>query len=102
MSHRLLLATAEGFWQPEQDGLTMPYVERYFAELPAAVARYTPRLTARLAAEAFPRFAVHAETEAAARDLLDRDGLPAALRRAVLDGTDDLRRALAARAVATA
>src|SRR5947207_7990303 len=96
-SHRLLLATAEGFWQPEHDELTKPYVERYFTELPRAVAGYTPHLTTRLAAAAFPRFAVGEETMAAARALLDRDGLPAALRRAVLGVTDDLRRALAAR-----
>ena len=60
-SHRLLIATANGFWQPEQEELTREYVPRYFAELPTLVDRYTPQLLGRLAETAYPRFAVALE-----------------------------------------
>lgn len=42
LSGRLLEAIAEGFWQPEQAELTAAYVDRYFAEMPAAAHRRTP------------------------------------------------------------
>src|SRR5690606_20460017 len=32
-SNRVVVATAEGFWQPEQAELTGAYVPRYFAEI---------------------------------------------------------------------
>ncbi|MDT4986404.1 MAG: aminopeptidase [Micromonosporaceae bacterium] len=97
LSNRLLLATADGFWQPDQDDLTAGYVGRYFAELPAMANRRSPEVTWRLAAAAYPRLAVRSETVTAAQRLLDHDDLPAGLRRTVLDCTDDLRRALAVR-----
>jgi aminopeptidase N len=100
LSNRLLLALAAGFWQPGQDSLTDAYVPRYFEDMPAMAARRPAEVVLRLAAAAFPRFAVNTATADAARRLLDRDDLPAALRRAVLDSADDLRRALAVRAMA--
>ena len=97
MSNRLATATADGFWQPEQLALTQPYVSRYFAEMPAAATRRTPWVAERIAALAFPRYAVDPATSQAAAALLARDDLTAGLRRAVTDAADDLRRALAAR-----
>ena len=100
LSNRLLLATAGGFWQAEQATLTQSYVDRYFVEMPSAADRRTPQVFNKLAALAYPRFAVAAGTAAAAERMLRRDDLAPGLRRAVLDQTDDLRRALAARALA--
>jgi aminopeptidase N len=100
LSNRHVLALAEGFWQPEHDLLTAPYVDRYFHDMPMVAGRRTAQVVARLAAVAYPRYAVTTSTADAADRLLSADGLPSMLRRAVLDGTDDLRRALAARAAA--
>ncbi|MEO3929174.1 aminopeptidase N [Micromonosporaceae bacterium B7E4] len=97
LSNRLLEATARGFWQPEQAGLTDSYVERYFAEMPAAARRRTPWVADRVAGLGYPRYAVSARTRELAAALLARDDLPPGLRRVVVDEDDDLRRALAAR-----
>jgi aminopeptidase N len=98
-SARLVTAAAEGFWHPEQEQLTAEYVPRYFAEMPAMAARRPPGTATAAARFAFPQYAVSAETVAAAESMLARDDVGPTLRRAVVDGTDDLRRALAARAI---
>ncbi|MFC0532643.1 aminopeptidase N [Phytohabitans kaempferiae] len=97
LSNRLVEAHAEGFWQPEQAELTKSYVERYFAEMPAAARLRTPWSADRVAKRAFPRFAVAKSTRKAAAALLARDDIAPSLRRIVIDADDDLRRALAAR-----
>ncbi|MDG4805710.1 aminopeptidase N [Micromonospora sp. WMMD1120] len=102
LSNRLLEATAEGFWQPEQAELTAGYVERYFAEMPAAARRRTPWTADRVATLAFPRYAVAQPTREAAAALLARDDLTPGLRRVVTDADDDLRRALVARTAVAA
>jgi aminopeptidase N len=97
LSNRLVEAYAEGFWQPEQADLTRSYVERYFAEMPAAARLRTPWVADRVAKSAYPRYAVAASTRKAAAALLARDDLEPGLRRVVVDADDDMRRALAAR-----
>jgi aminopeptidase N len=102
LSGRLLEAITEGFWQPEQADLTAAYVDRYFAEMPAAAHRRTPWTAERVAALAFPRYAVAQPTREAAAALLARDDLTPGLRRVVTDADDDLRRALVARTAVAA
>ncbi|MEV7326534.1 aminopeptidase N [Micromonospora sp. NPDC093244] len=102
LSNRLLEATAEGFWQPEQAEVTAAYVERYFTDMPAAAARRTAWTADRVAALAFPRYAVAQPTREAAAALLARDDLTPGLRRVVVDADDDLRRALVARTAVAA
>ncbi|QGN47298.1 aminopeptidase N [Micromonospora sp. WMMC415] len=102
LSNRLVEATAEGFWQPEQAELTSPYVTRYFADMPAAAQRRTPWVADRIAALAFPRYAVAQTTREAVAALLARDDLTPGLRRRVVDADDDLRRALVARTAVAA
>ncbi|PWR08058.1 aminopeptidase N [Micromonospora acroterricola] len=102
LSNRLLEATAEGFWQPEQAELTAAYVERYLADMPAAARRRTAWTADRVAALAFPRYAVAQPTREAAAALLARDDLTPGLRRVVTDADDDLRRALVARTAVAA
>ncbi|MEU5905215.1 aminopeptidase N [Micromonospora sp. NPDC047527] len=102
LSNRLLEATAEGFWQPEQAELTAAYVERYFAEMPAAARRRTPWTADRVAKLAFPHYAVAQPTREATAALLARDDLTPGLRRVVTDADDDLRRALVARTAVAA
>ncbi|NES29074.1 aminopeptidase N [Micromonospora terminaliae] len=102
LSNRLVEATAESFWQPEQAELTAGYVERYFADMPAAARLRTPWTADRVAALAFPRFAVGQTTRELAAALLARDDLTPGLRRRVVDLDDDLRRALVARTAVAA
>ncbi|MEU4475400.1 aminopeptidase N [Micromonospora sp. NPDC023888] len=102
LSNRLLEATAEGFWQPEQAELTAAYVERYFTDMPTAARRRTPWTADRVAKLAFPRYAVAQPTREAAAALLARDDLTPGLRRVVTDADDDLRRALVARTAVAA
>ncbi|EFC84372.1 aminopeptidase N [Parafrankia sp. EUN1f] len=99
MSVRLVAATAQGFWQPDQGDLTDPYVERYFAELPRVAARRSPHAVRQVAAAAFPRYAVRPATLAAAESLLAGPDAGPVLSRVVMDAADDLRRAVAAREV---
>jgi aminopeptidase N len=100
LSNRLLEATAQGFWQPEQAALTESYVARYFDEMPAAAARRPAWLAERLASLAFPSFAVAESTRGAADELLAQPDLAPTVRRAVTDAGDELARALVARALA--
>ncbi|GAB3943450.1 hypothetical protein GCM10027614_32130 [Micromonospora vulcania] len=75
LSNRLLEATAEGFWHPEQAELTEAYVGRYFAEMPAAASSRTAWTADRVAKLAFPHYAVAQPTREAAAALLARDDL---------------------------
>ncbi|MEU4369103.1 aminopeptidase N [Micromonospora chersina] len=102
LSNRLVEATAEGFWQPEQAELTAGYVERYFADMPEAARLRTPWTADRVATLAFPRYAVAQPTRDMAAALLARDDLTPGLRRRVVDLDDDLRRALVARTAVAA
>ncbi|MEO3744922.1 aminopeptidase N [Plantactinospora sp. B5E13] len=97
LSNRLVMAHATGFWQPEQTGLTASYVERYFAGIVEAARRRMPLVAERVAALAYPRYAVTPRTRELAAALLARPDLPSGLRRVVTDADDDLRRALLAR-----
>ncbi|MEU4774829.1 ERAP1-like C-terminal domain-containing protein, partial [Micromonospora sp. NPDC023644] len=102
LSNRLVEATAEGFWQPEQAELTAGYVARYFADMPAAARSRTPWVADQIAKSAFPRYAVAQPTREAAAALLARDDVTPGLRRVVTDADDDLRRALIARTAVAA
>ncbi|MDR7278633.1 aminopeptidase N [Catenuloplanes atrovinosus] len=97
LSNRMLVAYGQGFWQPEQSELTAPYVERYFAEIPEAAPLRSGWSAERLAALTFPAYAVSPETRAASARLLAREDLHPAVRRAVTDADDDMRRALRSR-----
>ncbi|MFC7545408.1 aminopeptidase N [Plantactinospora sp. GCM10030261] len=97
LSNRQVLATANGFWQPEQDELTEAYVERYFADSPRMAKLRTPYVVEKVAQVAFPAYAVRPRTRELAAALLARDDLPPTARRSVVDRADDLRRALVAR-----
>jgi aminopeptidase N len=94
-SNRLVGAAAEGFWHPGQANES--YVERYFAEMPAVAAFRSPAVLARIAAGAYPRYAASPATIDLAGALLARPDLHPVLRRILVDCTDELSRALAAR-----
>ncbi|WP_326556243.1 aminopeptidase N [Micromonospora sp. NBC_01796] len=97
LSNRLVEANAGGFWQPEQEALTESYLERYFAEMPAAARLRTSWTADQVARLAFPQYAVAPRTRELAAALIERDDLTPGLRRVVTDAADDLRRALLSR-----
>lgn len=88
---------AEGFWQPEQATLTEPYVERFFAEIPAAARLRGDLVLDVLLRFLYPRHAATRDTLGLAAGLLARDDLSVPLRSRVTDFTDDLRRVVEAR-----
>ena len=90
LSRPLLTETANGFWQPDQRELTAGYVPRYFAALPAIGDR-GGAIANVLGGRLFPRCETTPETVRLAEQCLAGD-LPGAVRRAVADQLDDLRR----------
>ena len=86
-------ATAEGFFRPGQEELTEPYVERYFAEIGATAQFRHGWALGQVAKLAFPYLAVSAGTVQRAEAALATD-LADPVRRELVDGLDQLRRAL--------
>ncbi|MFF7165268.1 aminopeptidase N [Streptomyces sp. NPDC008086] len=97
LSNYLFIATAHGFWQPEQADLLRQYVPRFYQDAVALGARRGPAMADAAGRHAFPVHAVDAEALALGEDCL-RDGEPVpALRRRLADQLDDLARALKVR-----
>ncbi|MEV6169912.1 aminopeptidase N [Streptomyces sp. NPDC051954] len=97
LSNYLFIATAQGFWQPEQADLVREYVPRYYADAVAVAARRGPAIADAAGRWAFPAHAVDADTLRLGEACL-RDGDPIpALRRKLVDQLDDLARALRVR-----
>jgi aminopeptidase N len=89
-----LYAIAEGFFEPGQEELTDPYVRRYFAEIAATAEFRTGWSLGAVAGRAYPSLAATPATLELANQAL-AGPLAGPLRRALLDGTDALRRAVA-------
>ncbi len=101
LSNHLVWATAEGFWQVDQDALTASYVDRFVVDMPIMAARRAPQVAERLMKLAYPSTVVEPGALAALTAMADQGGLAPVLARLVRDGNDDLERALAARRLAT-
>ena len=86
-------ATGAGFWMAGQEELTEPYVARYFDEIGGTADFRSGWALGEVAENAFPVLAATDEAVRQAENLLDSE-LPALIRRAVVDGLDQLRRAL--------
>jgi aminopeptidase N len=97
VSNYELYALGGGFWHPAQTELTAPYVERYFAEIPATGGFRQGWVVSRVADLAYPRTAVSRDTLDRSDAALAADDLDAGIRRSIVDAADDLRRALASR-----
>jgi aminopeptidase N len=102
LSSYRLFALAEGFWQPEQLELTAPYVERFFAEMPAAAELRGDMVLDLLLRSLYPRYSATQGTLALAEKMITRSDLQPTLRRRAADYTDDLRRVVQARAATEA
>ena len=93
----LLSEILEGFQRADQTALTAPYAEPYFAALDEIWAQRTIENASTIVEGAFPAYLVDERTLALADAWLAGEHAPA-LRRLVLEGRDDLARALRARA----
>ena len=89
VSNRVFVASAEGFWDPEQVPLLQPYVTRYLADAPA-VAAARGQAYSQLVGDAFPNIPLGPDDVAALETALTGD-VPTVLRRAWEDRLDDLR-----------
>jgi aminopeptidase N len=93
-----LEAAGLGLWRGGQDDVTRPYVERYFAELPATAEVRSGWVLAVAAEAFFPLSHADEHTLALATALLsDPDSLPPSVRKRVLDMTDETTRRIAIR-----
>jgi aminopeptidase N len=99
LSNRVLEAIGRGFWRPEQPELTDEYVPRFFAALPATQEWRSGHLLGLVGRSAYPIHAAYDSTVEAAERLLAVPDLNPQLRRAVVDATDDLRRAIRQRSL---
>ncbi|MET7638938.1 aminopeptidase N [Streptomyces sp. NPDC005438] len=97
VSNYLFIATAQGFWQPEQLALTAPYVDRYFEAAAQLAESRGAALGGAAGRYAFPRFAVEPATLKRGQRFLETRELPPSLRRRLVDQLDDLARALRVR-----
>jgi aminopeptidase N len=93
-------AAIVGFARTVRDELLVPYVGRYFADIPDVWARRTSELAQNVVVGLFPNWpsTVSTDTLRAVDEFLEPTNLPAALRRLVSEGRADVVRALAARA----
>jgi aminopeptidase N len=98
LSNHLLFATADGFWQADQEAITAPYVERFVADIPRMAERRAATVAEHLVRLVYPATAVDVASLAVLTAMTETGRLAPALRRLVDDGNDDLARALAARA----
>jgi aminopeptidase N len=89
-----IYATAEGFFEASQDELTAEYVQRFFIEMPATASHRTGWALARTAVLSYPMSSTNGKTLGYADTALRSQKLDSGLRRAFVDGTDQLRRAV--------
>ncbi len=97
LSNAHLDALTIDFFHPDQVELTAPYVERYFTDIPKTAAIRTGWIVQVTATLGFPRYAVDDETLRLAEARLADESLDSAVRRAMSDLTDELRRVLNSR-----
>ncbi|MFE3069613.1 aminopeptidase N [Streptomyces sp. NPDC059247] len=97
LSNYLFLATAQGFWQPEQAALVREYVARFYPAAVALADRRGPAIAEAAGRYAFPAHAIDQEALSLGERCLTEDTATPALRRQLVDQLDDLRRALAVR-----
>ncbi len=93
-----LEAAGRGMWRGGQEHLTEEYVERYFAELPAAAGVHSGWVLGVVTDAFFPTTAVRPEVVARAKEVVGRPGLDLTIARRLADCADDLERQLAIRA----
>jgi len=90
-----LEAAGSGLWRGGQEDLTAPYVDRYFADLPATVGVRSGWVLADATEFFYPRTSVTASTLERTRSLAAEEGLDLSVRRRLADQADAVARMLA-------
>ncbi|WP_395659860.1 aminopeptidase N [Nocardioides sp.] len=93
-----LEAAGSGMWRGGQEHLTDPYVDRYFADLPATVGVRSGWVLADATEFFFPRTSLNEGTLERTRSLAAEESLAPSVRRRLADQADRLARLLAVRA----
>ncbi|SDE24186.1 aminopeptidase N [Nocardioides lianchengensis] len=91
-------AAGLGMWQPGQESLTTPYVERFFAALPGLAAVHSGWVLGEATEAFFPATALDRATVDRVAAVASSTGLDPTVRRRVLDAGDRLARMVAVRA----
>ena len=100
LSNHLVMATLQGFWRMSQADLVRPYVERFFADVPAVWDTHSSEMAHSITELFFPASMVDAETVAACDRALAAAGSgQSGLRRLLAEGRDGLARAVRCREV---
>jgi aminopeptidase N len=97
LTNALFRATLDGFADVDQDELLAPYQERYYAVVGDLWQNWSTDMAQHFAAFAYPRRVVTPGAIAMTDDYLARTDPPAALRRLLTEGRDDVARALRCR-----
>jgi len=87
-------ATLAGFVDPDQPQLTEPYREDYFAVVGSTWREWSSAMAQDFVSGAYLVCSLSRETVAATDDYIAREDPPAALRRLLIEGRDDVLRAL--------
>jgi aminopeptidase N len=90
---------AAGFWTARDLDVVGPYVERYFADVPAMAGRVGEDALARVASLAYPSPVVEQSTLELTGAALERADLSPAVRRALVDAGSELAEAVRSQAV---
>ncbi len=98
-SFALMRARMGGFMQPGQVDLIAPYVEKYFAALPGFWAERNIEVAMSFAGSMYPRVAMSDELVLRTERFLAAEKAPAPIRRTLIEGADEVARALRARAL---
>ncbi len=99
-SLRLALAAAGGFWRRSQRDVVEPFVPRFFEGLPALFDDWEQEAAKNYYATFFPGYRIEESTLDFIEGALSDDSIGPMLRRQLTESADDVRRALACRALA--
>ena len=97
LSNATFRATLDGFASPDSDELLAPYAQRYFDVVADVWRDWSSDMAQYFAQNAYPSWDISEEAIAATDAYIERTDPPAALRRLLTEGRDDVARALRCR-----
>jgi aminopeptidase N len=97
LSNATFRATLDGFASPESDELLAPYAQRYFDVVANVWRDWSSDMAQYFAQNAYPSWDISEEAAATTDAYIERTDPPAALRRLLTEGRDDVARALRCR-----
>jgi aminopeptidase N len=97
LSNATFRATLDGFASPDSDELLAPYAQRYFDVVADVWRDWSSDMAQYFAQNAYPSWDISEEAIAATDGYIERTDPPAALRRLLTEGRDDVARALRCR-----